>query len=111
MPVSIDDLIAEAVERMYRHPICILSYHARETLSHIAGSILSKGQTKDIRRQIVGRLQNIGYTGCKKLGFSAAWSGDDEDWSVYCLDCMSLLIIEGCEDGFEIFHGLILSKI
>ena len=86
---------------MYRDPVGILSYHRREALTHIAGSILSKSQTEDIGREVVCRLEDIGYTRCKKLRLTASWSGDDEDTSVYRLDRETLLIIEGCEDVRE----------
>ena len=91
------------MECMYRNLIGILSYHTRKTLSHIAGCILSKSETEDVRWKIVCCLQDISYTGCEELGLTASWSGDDEYTSVYRLDSMSLLVIEGCEDVGEGF--------
>ena len=97
---------------MDRDTIRILSDHGRESLSHIACSILGEGETENIRGQIVRREEDIRDTGGEELCLSASRSCDHEDRSVDRLDRFELTIIECGEYGREISnHSLILAKI
>jgi hypothetical protein len=87
---------------MYRDTICILSDHRGETLAHITCSILCERETEDVRREVVGRLEYVGYTGGEELSLAAPWSGDDKHGSIYRLDGFELFFIQGCEDILEI---------
>ena len=92
-------------------PIGILSDHRSKALSHILRSIFCKGETEDIRRKVIGRLQNICYTGREELSLSTSWSGDHKYWSVDRLDGFELSSIERREDIYEFFfHNEILGK-
>lgn len=87
---------------MYRDTVSILSYHRRETFTHITGSILGKCQTEDIGWEVVSRLEYVRYTRGEELRLTTPWSGDHEYRSVDRLDSFELFIIQGCEDILEI---------
>lgn len=108
--ISCQDLIPEAMKCVDRDAVGILSDHARETLSHIARSILSEGETEDIGRHIVGLSQDMSYTSREELCLPTSWSRDDEYGPVDRLDRLALTRIEGREDIFEILHREILQK-
>ena len=106
---SVQYLIPEAMEGMDRYTICILSDHARESLTHIACSILSEGETEDIGREIVCREEYIRDTSGEELSLPASRSCDHEDRSVDRLDGFELAIIQGSEYVSKWWHKNLLS--
>lgn len=79
-----------------------MSDHRREALTHIASRILCEREAEDVRREVVGRLEYVGYTGGEELCLATPWSGDDKHGSVDGFDRFELFFIQGCEDILEI---------
>lgn len=101
--ITIDNLIPETMKGVNCDSIRILSNHTRKAFSHILRGVIRKGETEDVRWEIIGCLQYIGYTGRKQLSLSASWSCNDKYWSIDSLHCFSLTRIERCEDVREGF--------
>ena len=69
-----------------------------KAIAHVVCASFRKSKTENAVGTCVGLTQNVGDTNGKQLGFSGAWSCDNEDRAIYLIDGLTLF-------GIEIFVG------